>query len=375
MNHPAPSRAPREPLTLDMVEAALLHLMEAGKPPSEPNVRDLLGGSPNTIHPMIQRWFRERAPGLLAGRLSVVQSSDLPAAAHALVAELRDDARKAADEAVAGRLKEADDRLAEAAAAIADAKAKERALEQRHASLDDTLATLRTDLELARVELAAARASRDEAVAERREAIGAREAAESMLADAERRQGTTEAALAAANDTIAGLRAELDAKADALLKASARLGDKQAEIERAAADAAASMMALRESIDEIKAAHLREVQALRTTHAEAASRWAESRGALEKQIAALQADLRAHDSQLATADASLAKLAGERDALKSRAERAESALEARSEEASQLRMRTAELEKLVARMPDGVADLAKRLQSLEQHVAGATSKE
>jgi chromosome segregation ATPase len=358
MNHPAPSRAPRDPLTLDLIEAALLHLMEAGKPPSEPNVRELLGGSPNTIHPMIQRWFRERAPGLLAGRLSVVQSSDLPAAAHALVAELRDDARRAADAALA-------EELAKAHAIAAEAKGKEDAIAERErrvvaeeSRLETLLPALRADLQLIRGESEANRKAADKAAQDRREAITDRDATQKS----EGHLQTSQATITTLRDELALARKDIVAEKESTAKA-------RAETAQAKEDGAKTAAALRESIEEIKTAHLREVQALRQTQSDSAARWAEARAALEKRIATLQSGVQAADARAVQAEASVARLAMERDALASRCSVAEEALRERSEQEGQLRLRCAELEKLVTRMPAGVADLSERIKSIEQQLA------
>jgi chromosome segregation ATPase len=369
MNHPAPSRAPRDPLTLDLIEAALLHLMEAGKPPSEPNVRELLGGSPNTIHPMIQRWFRERAPGLLAGRLSVVQSSDLPAAAHALVAELRDDARRAADAALA-------EELAKAHAIAAEAKGKEDAIAERErrvvaeeSRLETLLPALRADLQLIRGESEANRKAADKAAQDRREAITDRDATQKMLEAAEAKLEKSEGHLQTSQATITTLRDELALARKDIVAEKESTAKARAETAQAKEDGAKTAAALRESIEEIKTAHLREVQALRQTQSDSAARWAEARAALEKRIATLQSGVQAADARAVQAEASVARLAMERDALASRCSVAEEALRERSEQEGQLRLRCAELEKLVTRMPAGVADLSERIKSIEQQLA------
>lgn len=369
MKHPAPTRLPRETITLSTIEAAILHLMESGKRPSEPNIRDLIGGSPNTIQPLIDRWFADRGRELLAGRISIVQSSDLPQAAHDLVAELRADARRAADAEVAKAMATAAEKAAEAEAAIAALRTREAEFQAKKDTLEQVQADLRADIAMTRADATAARAAADAAATERREAIAAMEAAEAMAKDAEKREQQTQSDLRACEEALGSAKQRLQFAQVEINQLRAASTEKEAAHSKAAAEAAATITSLRESIEEIKTAHLREVQALRSAQADSASRWAEARAALEKRIATLQSDVQAAETRAVQAEAGVARLATERDALASRCSAAEGTLEERAEHEEHLRQRCAELEKLVTRMPAGVADLSERIKSIEQQLA------
>lgn len=372
MKHPAPTRQPRETITFATVEAAILHLIESGKSPSEPNVRGLIGGSPNTLHPLMKRWFEERGPEFLAGRVSIVQSSDLPAAAHALIAELRDDARRAADAALQEAMEAAAAESAAARQAIADLETRERALAEKAAEVEKIIPTFKANLDMAQAELTAVRAASETAVRERREAIAAKEAAEAMALDAEKNARQLEEELGACEDTLASTRLEVDGAKSQIAKLEGRLAEAQAEITRASQESAATITSLRESIDEIKTAHLREVQGLRATHAEAASRWAEARANLERKVADAEGHADAAERARAAVAAKLSSTEQELAAAKA-------AIGASDAVAAELRARVADLEKIAARIPDGIAgmaDLAERLQRLEGAMqASANGKE
>lgn len=370
MKHPAPIRANRETITLSTIEAAILHLMESGKRPSEPNIRDLIGGSPNTIQPLIDRWFAERGREFLAGRISIVQSSDLPQAAHDLIAELRADARRAADADVAKAMDTAAEKAAEAETAIAALRAREVEFQAKKDTLEQVQADLRADIAMTRADATAARAAADAAAAERREAIAAMEAAEAMAKDAEKREQQTQSDLRACEEALGSAKQRLQFAQVEINQLRAASAEKDAAHSKAAGEAAATITSLRESIEEIKTAHLREVQALRQTQSDSAARWAEARANLEKRIATLQSDVQAADARAVEAEASVARLAMERDALASRCSAAEATLEDRAEHEEHLRQRCAELEKLVTRMPAGVADLSERIKSIERQLAG-----
>lgn len=334
--HQPPTRAPREPLTLDLIERAILHLMSAGKPPNEPNVRALLGGSPNALHPLIGRWFADRAPALLSGSLSVVNSDDLPAAAHALIAELRRDAMTAAHTAVEKAQAQADVEMAKARALTDAAQQAQDRLDRRSAEIDTLLPTIKADLELARAETAAARNAAEAAARDRREAITGREAAEAMLQAAEGRATRLDELLSLANASCGIAKGETKAVQQELDAARAEIARCQREIERVIGESAATAAALRASLDEVKAAHIREVQALRSAQSEAASRWAESKASLEKRASNAEAESdqlrRRHDEasglvgglkiEVATLKSALDEALRERDALRGRVDQA-----------------------------------------------------
>lgn len=334
---PRPSRQPREPITLELVEQAILHLMQSGMPASEPHVRAILGGSPNVLHKLIGQWFRERAPALLAGKISLVQSDDLPRAVHDLVAELRAEARQALESAFAERLEKAEAREAEAAKAIAEARERDENLRRRQEELNALLPTLRADLDLSRAEAAAARAAAEAASQARREAEAAAEDARSLADEKKREIERLQMQLASANAEIDGLNSSLAAARQAEGAALAEIGRKEAEIRRITQESAATAASLRSSIDEIKAAHLREIQALRATQAEAAARWAVEKKESKAKIAELAETVETLKQTIARSQTAMDSLRSERDILKARLDDAERDAFAKADLSTRLR--------------------------------------
>lgn len=350
MKHPAPTRQPREPLTLDLIEAALLHLMEAGKTPSEPNVRELLGGSPNTIHPLIGRWFATRAPLLLEGRISIVQGDDLPGAVRDLIAELRAEAREAAEAALSDRVATAEALAEEARLAGEKAAQREAEALAQARNLEAVVPTLRAELDLARAEVAAVRTHAEALAAERREALATAEAAQRMLEAEQRAAERTASALSAANDTIASLQADLEEADESIESSRQAMTAQRALMERSAADFAAAMAAMQGSIEEIRAAHLREIQSLRATQTEAAGRWADARTALESRVRVLEVEIAAKDE-------ALGRLNTEAEVLRETARQATLKQQAAEKDRDALR------DRLLAE--DGIAKLIERIDNLE----------
>ncbi|MBT9136596.1 MAG: hypothetical protein DDT34_01678 [Firmicutes bacterium] len=237
--HRAPIREPRETLTINHVEDAILHLIENGKTPSEANVRGILGGSPNTLHPLVRRWFAERAPALLHGQITVVNSSDIPKAAHELIAELREDARRAADEALAREWSDVEAEREATQKTLKMAESKENELAKKAEENERIIPIFKANLELASAELAAARASAASAASDRRESEARRQAAEAIAKDAERRLEQAQAAIKTANDSLSTLSEDLTASRLVADAAKAAVAAKQAELDRVASEAAA----------------------------------------------------------------------------------------------------------------------------------------
>lgn len=357
MKHPAPTRQPREPLTLDLIEAALLHLMEAGKTPSEPNVRELLGGSPNTIHPLIGRWFATRAPLLLEGRISIVQGDELPGAVRDLIAELRAEAREAAEAALSDRVATAEALAEEARLAGEKAAQREAEALAQARNLEAVVPTLRAELDLARAEVAAVRTHAEALAAERREALATAEAAQRMLEAEQRAAERTASALSAANDTIASLQADLEEADESIESSRQAMTAQRALMERSAADFAAAMAAMQGSIEEIRAAHLREIQSLRATQTEAAGRWADARTALESRVRVLEVEIAGFEVEIAAKDEALGRLNTEAEVLRETARQATLKQQAAEKDRDALR------DRLLAE--DGIAKLIKRIDNLE----------
>lgn len=304
-----PERRQGERLSLDLIEATILWLMQQGKAVSERSVRDVLGGSPNDILPLMRRWYEERAPELLAGRLVVMDQSSVPEPVLVLYRAILEEAGRAADERVASRLAAIEESAAAQEAREMALKREADELAARARTLDAVVPALRAELDIARKDVEAQRLAIERVQVESRERIAAaeagRDAARAELDEARR----SAASLAVLRDAAEGRVGQL-ADANTALKEElmrSREDTERLRTERSELDARhqGQIDALQAAAASQRVAHQREVEAIKERHGDAAARWADQRLALDAEIVKAKDAAKAADEARDSADAML----------------------------------------------------------------------
>lgn len=304
-----PDRREGERLSLELVESTILWLMQEGRPVSERSVRDVLGGSPNAILPLMRRWYAERAPELLAGRIVVMDQSSVPEPVLVLYRAILEEAGRAADERVAARLAAIEESAAAQEEREGALKREAEELAARARTLDAVVPALRAELEIARAEVGAQRSAIERVQQEARERAASMEAdlatARGEAAEARRSAGS----LAILKDAAEGRASQL---AESLESVKGELSRSREDGARLRAELVDSGQRHQGQLDALQAAaagqrlaHQREVEAIKERHSDAAARWADNRLKLEADLAAAAAALKVAEEAQRSAESAL----------------------------------------------------------------------
>lgn len=314
---------------LDVWRASDALLLEGARPTIE-RVRQKIGrGSPNTVSPHLESWFRSlgariQDPGAFSAPAAVPEPV-AQAAAHFWESAL---AAARAEQAEANRqrwaeLHEEGERLD---ALTEQLRLREANLENRERDLQEGLKVATGQLAATEERLRAAEAQlrqRDEALAvEQRQLADARNALLAHVADAERARGEQAEALAATQERHAAHERrwlnELDAERGSVKRLQARLDELQAAQQQQAEQ---SRQALAQAAERLRGAQADAADQLRAAQAEILAARGEAQAQLSRQLAdvavaqeALQASRRREQDltqRLAASDAQLADLLGQ----------------------------------------------------------------
>jgi chromosome segregation ATPase len=328
-------RGPLEQADVDAIAEAAFAL-EGVKPTVEFIRRIAGGGSPNTIHPKLDAWFRQGRPA--------AAPNAVPAELLTLWERLQIEAARVAQDALAPlAVALADDRTA-LTVAQAQLAVDQAALASERATTERVVAALREEfqgLQARNEALQAELAQLSEQIRDAAERIGQRDREVERL-QREGAQATAEHTrlsrlLAASDDNCASQQAELEAARMAALAGEARIVALQA-------DAAASAAALAEA-QEAAAAEGRARDSAQKAVATLTARV----GQLEHALALGQATA---DAEAALRDHMATDLVRERDALEESRGHAEAAGHALIALRTQVEAVTAERDRLQARLDD-----------------------
>jgi len=342
-----PSRKAGERLSLELTEATILWLMQEGRAVSERSVREILGGSPNDILPLIREWYAKRAPDLLAGRIVVMAKDSVPEPLMALYKAVVEDAAKVADERVAALQAAAEEHgRAMAARELEHGRAVEE-LGARARTIDSIVPALRAELDLARADAAAQSSARVavqvEKVALTRDLTGQLDVAKLEIAELSRQR-----------DRSGLLKDAAEAKLQALEREAVAATAELARLRAEASEVAARQQAVLDSVQQLaaaqRAAHGREVDSIKERHADAAARWADSKlqietalsGALESK-ALSESGLRVSEEMVASLQSQLDDERAIRKSQKEKLTKSEESLRQSKAAVSVLEERLAEL--------------------------------